>query len=97
MRIRLAILSNIVFALTTGFPLHAQNTAELRGAVIDSTGAVLPGVALTLVNKGNGQDRNQLTDANGSYVFASLANGEYVLRAELSGFRTQIWDGISLQ
>src|SRR5262249_40236640 len=97
MRIRLAILTNIVFALTAGFPLHAQNTAELRGAVIDSTGAVLPGVALTLVNKGNGQERNQLTDASGSYVFASLANGEYVLKAELSGFRTHIRDAITLQ
>ena len=79
MWLRLAIFTNIVFALTAGLPLHAQNSAELRGAVMDPTSAVLPGVALTLVNKGTGQERTQLSDANGSYVFASLANGEYVL------------------
>ena len=95
MRTRLIMVGIVVCAFA--LPLTAQNTAELRGTVNDSTGAVLPGVSVTLLNKGSGQQRNQLTDSSGNYVFASLPNGEYVLRAELSGFRTQIRDGIVIQ
>jgi len=31
--------------------LCGQNTAELRGTVVDQTGAVLPGVSMTLTQK----------------------------------------------
>ena len=86
MRHPLAILIRVLFFCLAAVPLLAQNTAELRGTVIDSTGGVLPGVSLTLINKGSGQERAQLTDSAGSYVFATLPNGEYMLRAELSGF-----------
>ena len=92
-----AILIRVLFFCLAAVPLLAQNTAELRGTVIDSTGGVLPGVAMTLINKGSGQERSQLTDSAGSYVFATLPNGEYMLRAELSGFKTQIRDGVVLQ
>src|SRR5213592_1137355 len=97
MRIRMVILTEIVFTLIAVLPLHAQNTAGLRGAVMDSTGAVLPGASLTLLNKRTSQERSLLTDSSGSYVFAAVPNGEYVLKAELSGFRTQIRDAITLQ
>ncbi len=95
MRTRL-IMAGIVLC-AVALPLIAQNTAELRGTVNDSTGAVLPGVSITLLNKGSGQQRLQLTDSSGNYVFASLPNGEYVLKAELSGFRTQIREGMVIQ
>src|SRR5262249_47603184 len=36
-------------------------------------------------------------DANGNYVFASLPNGDYLLKTEFSGFKSQIRDGITLQ
>src|SRR5262245_27301479 len=87
----------LLFFCLTAVPIFAQNTAELRGTLTDSTGAVLPGVAVTLINKASGQERSQLTVSGGSYIFATLPNGEYALKAELSGFRTQIRDGIMLQ
>jgi hypothetical protein len=93
---RLTILLVTGLALTLA-PLYGQNTAEVRGTVIDQTGAVLPGVSVTLLQKNNNQERRQLTDSNGSYVFASLANGQYSLKAELSGFKAQVRDGITLQ
>ena|SRR5215831_1868960 len=77
--------------------LCGQNTAELRGTVVDQTGAVLPGVSMTLTQKNSNQERRQFTDSSGSYVFASLVNGDYSLRAEFSGFKSQVRDGITLQ
>jgi len=91
------ILIGVLILCLTAFPVFGQNTAELRGTVTDSTGGVLPGVSVTLINKGSGQERSQLTDSSGSYVFAALSNGEYALKAELIGFRTQIREGIILQ
>ena len=76
---------------------YGQNTAEIRGTAVDRTGAVLPGVSITLTNKASNQERRQLTGGGGNYVFASLPNGDYLLKAELSGFKTQIRDGITLQ
>src|SRR3989442_12230786 len=92
-----SILLVIIFTFTPAFTLFGQNTAEIRCTVVDRTGGVLPGVALSLTHKGSNQERRQLTDSGGSYVFAFLSNGEYLLRAELSGFKTQIRDGIALQ
>src|SRR5215467_868766 len=77
--------------------LCGQNTAELRGTVVDQTGAVLPSVSMTLTQKNSNQERRQFTDSSGSYVFASLGNGDYSLRAEFSGFKSQVRDGITLQ
>src|SRR6266850_3827126 len=87
----------VVLTCFAALPLYGQNSAELRGTVTDTTGAVLPGASITLTNRGNGQERRQLTDAGGNYVFASLPNGDYLLKAELSGFKAQNREGITLQ
>jgi len=90
-------LAALVLLCAALLPLFAQNTAEIRGQVTDSTGAVLPGVLVTLTNKGCNQERTQTANGEGNYVFASLPNGDYVVKAVLSGFKIQIRDGISLQ
>ena len=91
------VLAIILLTCLAALPLHGQNTAEVRGAVTDRTGGVLPGVSMTLTNKGSSQERRQLTDSNGNYVFASLPNGDYLLKAEFTGFKSAIRDGLALQ
>jgi hypothetical protein len=91
------VLFIVLHSFLALMPMYAQNTAELRGTIVDRTGGVLPGVSLTLTHKSTRQERQQFTDSNGNYVFASLPNGDYLLKAELSGFKTQLRDGITLQ
>jgi hypothetical protein len=91
------VLALIVVICASLLPSYGQNTAELRGTVTDRTGAVLPGASLMVIQKSSNQERQQLTDSNGSYVFPSLPNGGYLLRVELSGFKVQTRDGIVLQ
>jgi len=60
--------------------------APLSGSVYDTSGGVLPGVALTL------EDAQQIkstatTDAAGHFQFPGVAPGRYVLAATLAGFR----------
>ena len=67
--------------------LFAQSTAEIRGAVTDTSGAVLPGVTVTLTNEGTGLQRTTVSDSGGRFNFPSLPVGSYGLNAKLEGFR----------
>jgi carboxypeptidase family protein len=68
-------------------PVRAQSTATLEGTITDAQGAVIPGVTVTIKNKGTSAERNANTDAAGRYVAASLSPGEYTVVAHLQGFQ----------
>jgi TonB family protein len=64
----------------------AQATATISGTVRDQSGAVLPGVDVTL------QDSQEFkwqatTDASGRFEFPPVQPGKYVLEASLMGFK----------
>ncbi|HEY8549884.1 MAG TPA: carboxypeptidase-like regulatory domain-containing protein, partial [Vicinamibacterales bacterium] len=70
-------------------PAAAQAvTGTLTGMVTDSTGAVLPGVTVTIVNAGTGFTRTMVTNAGGEYTAPSIPTGTYNITAELSGFKS---------
>lgn len=56
------------------------------GAIYDTSGAVIPGVSLTLEDAAGGKQA-AVTDASGRFQFASVAPGKYTLEATLPGFR----------
>ena len=72
------------------------STAQLSGRVTDQQGNVLHGAAVTAIQVETGYARNDLTDANGSYVFSSLPPGPYKLQVSLQGFNTRLQSGIVL-
>jgi hypothetical protein len=66
----------------------AQGVGAIGGTVSDSSGAVLPGVTLTLVAPGAiGNGQTTVSDGQGNYEFTRLVAGTYGVRAELEGFR----------
>jgi hypothetical protein len=85
-------------ALLLSLPLFAQTqTASVRGVVQDSSGAVIPNAALTLVNVD--QNRFWSTQANdsGAYVFLQIPPGNYRLQVEAQGFKRFAREGLILQ
>ena len=67
---------------------HAQfDSAQISGVVQDTTGAVLPGVDVTLVNVGTRSERQAVTNERGLYTFPNVPVGEYRITAMLSGFK----------
>src|ERR1700730_5897150 len=64
----------------------AQENAIITGTVMDSTGAVVPNVEVTLTNPATGQVRKATTNTLGAYVFPSLGVGVYTLSATAQGF-----------
>ena len=78
--------------------LHGQTAAsDIAGTVRDATGAILPGVRVTVTNQATGQQRQLTTDSNGNFLAAALPAGEYIVKAELPDFKTEIRPGVLLQ
>jgi hypothetical protein len=68
-------------------PASAQvQTGEIFGKVTDSSGAVLPGVTVTIESPALLQTQSMTTTSTGAYRFPSLPLGVYSVRFELSGF-----------
>src|SRR5262245_39937007 len=74
----------------------AQTTATLSGLVRDSSGAALPGVAVTARNVDTELIRSDVTGAGGRFTLALLPPGEYQIRAELSGFKPYVRRNLQL-
>jgi len=86
----LFLLLPLAFAQSTG-------TATLVGTVSDSTGAVIAGAKVTVINTGTQFVSESVTTAEGSYYVPYLIPGTYKLTIEAKGFKTYVRDGITLR
>jgi hypothetical protein len=78
-------------------PLHAQvGAGAITGQVLDQAGASVSGARLTATEIGTKLTRTVVTATDGGYSIPSLPPGTYRIRAELSGFRTLIREGVRL-
>lgn len=75
----------------------AQGTAQLNGRVADESGAVLPGVTVTVTQTDTAFTRTTVTDETGNWLMPNLPIGPYRLEVSLQGFRTYVQTGIVLQ
>jgi hypothetical protein len=67
--------------------LEAQTaTGQITGTVTDASGALMPGVKVTLTNRSTGLVRDTITTETGSYSFPLLQAGVYAITAERQGF-----------
>src|SRR5262245_46420380 len=86
---RLCMLLTILLGMAAS--AAAQTAAgTVSGTVRDTTGAVLPGVTVTIRNDATGASRVVETDTQGRYRIANVEPGEYEMRAALSGFKTVV-------
>jgi len=66
-------------------PQQAVANGRLVGTIYDSTGAVVPGVRITVSVRGTTFD-STVSNETGSFEFRTLPEGRYSLAAELPGF-----------
>ena len=66
---------------------YAQGMASIFGKVTDSSGAVMPGVTVTVTGTGLQQPRVAVTTETGAYQFPNLPIGTYTVTFELEGFK----------
>ncbi|MBI3262098.1 MAG: TonB-dependent receptor [Acidobacteria bacterium] len=71
--------------------------ATLEGTVTDNSGAVLPGVTVTVTNTDTGTERVAVTNERGLYRAPLLPLGTYRVSAELQGFKKFEQTGVVLK
>lgn len=73
----------------TALPQGGEST-EILGVIHDSSGALLPGVTVTITHTATNISRRMVTGDSGTYAFPSIQPGVYTIRAECPGFRTEV-------
>ena len=77
----------LTFALVVPTALFAQMTrGGIGGTVRDSSGAVVPGVTVTVTNVATNATVTVVSDGQGFYRASALEPGTYTVTTELSGF-----------
>ena len=61
-------------------------TTSLRGVVKDSSGAVVPGAAVSLADQANGNSYHAVTNTAGFYIFPVVAPAHYLITVTSGGF-----------
>src|SRR5262245_52764846 len=87
--VRVSVLALVIVLDGVSGRAWAQSTATLQGAVVDTQGAVMPGVSVSIRNVATGLDRTTISDNAGQYVAASLQPGHYLVTAHIEGFQDQ--------
>jgi hypothetical protein len=88
-----------LLALALAVPAAAQSTAangSIEGTIADTSGAVLPGVTVTVTNTDTGAQRVVVTNEAGLFRAPLLPLGTYRVVAELQGFKKYEEAGVRL-
>src|SRR5437899_1370284 len=100
---RFARLIRVVVVLSLAgcvgaIPARAQTIrGTITGTVTDSTGATVPGIAVTVTNAATGISSSAVTDRQGGYTIPLLPSGTYQATVEQSGFKKYLHGGIVIQ
>ncbi len=93
----LKVLSAVFLTVAPAALCFAQvDTGSIFGTVKDTSGAVIPGVKVTLTNQGTAQVLTTSTGASGEYTFSPLKVGVYSVVAEFRGFERVEHTGVGV-
>src|ERR1700761_2979492 len=79
-----------MFVLTlvlSGVGFGQESRGRINGLVTDSTGAVVPNAAVTLLNEETRVSVNTVSDGAGAYVFEFVQPGVYTVSCTSTGFK----------
>lgn len=78
--------------------VNAQSVhGTLAGVVTDSTGAVIQGAKVSIVNSGTGAAYNDTTTSVGVFRFEDIGLGQYDVTVTAPGFKTEVAKGVLVQ
>lgn len=96
-RLPLTLVLFLAGALLVPAVAHAQAVfGTISGTVSDSTGAVVPGTTVRVINVNTGEVRTLKTNEAGIYTASSLVPGDYRIEAEAPGFKLANIAGLSV-
>src|SRR5881296_2450668 len=85
-----------LIALGTGLSFAQTSTATILGTVKDTSGALVPGVSITVKHNESGLTRTVVSGERGSYTVPLLPVGAYEVTTMMPGFKQVVRSGINL-
>jgi Carboxypeptidase regulatory-like domain len=97
-RMRICICIGL-FLLASCFCTHhlLAQSASISGQVVDSSGAAVPGAAITLLNADTQVKLNTVSDAKGAFILPPVAPGQYQVTVTATGYTTWVESSIALE
>src|SRR2546426_12627820 len=93
----LSLFLVLAFTIFSAGHAHAQVTgATLSGTVTDASGAVIPGVLVSIKNRATGVTRDVMADEMGFYTAPNLLAGNYDVTVSNPGFTTVVQSNTAL-
>ncbi len=92
---KVAVLAAALLSLPV-LSFAQEATGRIAGTITDPSGAVIPGVQVTVTNVDTQASRKTSTNADGYYQILALPIGSYKVMAERDGFRTTVSDAQKL-
>jgi hypothetical protein len=86
----------LILSVSAVVALAQDTTGTILGTITDASGAVLPGVTVTVKNIDTSQSRAIVSDAAGRYRMPLLQPGHYEVTIQLQGFQTMVRSGITI-
>jgi len=96
MKSQASVLVCLLLAATGAMAQGVGTSGDISGTVVDSFGAVLPKVTVTITDTKTSLKREAVTDGAGQYHVARLSPSTYELRAEVGGFATEVRKGLTV-
>ena len=85
---RSALIIGVGVVLTAALSFSQTSTTALSGTIYDSSGAVVAGATVTVMNDATGVALTQTSNNAGLFSFPSIPVGAYTLTVEMTGFKT---------
>ena len=82
------VCTMLLLALTNGRAQSGGATGTIVGTVVDSTGALIAGAQVSIIESDTNVSMQTTTSSSGSYTVASLKPGTYHVTAAAKGFET---------
>src|SRR2546427_3459943 len=86
----------VLIALPTCLVFAQTSTATILGVVKDTSGALVPGVSITIKHTETGLTRTAVSSESGDYNVPLLPIGAYEITTTMPGFKQQVRTGINL-
>ena len=97
LRVGGSVVALAVLMLAAAIPAAGQLlTSRVDGRVLDQTGAVVPGVTVTLTNADTNVSRETATNSSGLYVFPNVSQGTYSVEVTADGFKAALVEDVQV-
>ncbi len=97
LRSRAWVVCAVLVLAVAGIARAQEFRATIRGQVLDTSKAAVPGATVTMTNTDTNEVATTTSNAEGNYTIPFLRPGPYTLTVELSGFQTQTRTGLVLE